>query len=141
MDFVSVDTVPSGTVTYSGLFDGAFIRIDAEDLDNTTAGPVLPIGTTRFIDADGNPVYILVFGGNTPLQQDFEDFIEFARSFATTQGDENYSILADIDGDGEVGFADFLTFVGAFNRTAVDPAVIEPATKPARLQVVLGGSE
>ena len=129
----SQGTVSPGTVTYAGVLEGSLIRVDAEDLDNITEGPVVPLGAASFVDADGNPVYIIVFGGNTPLQQDFEDFIEFARSFAASEGDENYNILADIDKDGEIGFADFLTFVQAFNRIAVDPAVAGPATKTATL--------
>ena len=125
----SQGTVSPGTVTYAGVLEGSLIRVDAEDLDNVTQGPSVPLGATSFVDADGNPVYIIVFGGNTPLQQDFEDFIEFARSFAASEGDENYNILADIDKDGEIGFADFLTFVQAFNRTAVDPGATVPATR------------
>ena len=126
-------TVSAGTIFYTSVLEGSLIRVDAEDLDNITEGPVIPLGVTSFVDADGNPVYIIVFGGNTPLQQDFEDFIEFARSFAASEGGENYNILADIDKDGEIGFADFLTFVQAFNRIAVDPAVAGPATKTATL--------
>ena len=125
----SQGTVSPGTVTYAGVLEGSLIRVDAEDLDNVTQGPSVPLGATSFVDADDNPVYIIVFGGNTPLQQDFEDFIEFARSFAASEGDENYNILADIDKDGEIGFADFLTFVQAFNRTAVDPGATVPATR------------
>ena len=134
-------TVSAGTISYHGVLEGSLIRVDAEDLDNITEGPVIPLGVTSFVDADGNPVYILIFDGNTPLQQDFEDFIEFARSFAASEGDENYNILADVDRDGQIGFADFLTFVQAFNRIAVDPAGMGPAAKRVIPEALLSGSE
>jgi hypothetical protein len=131
-DLISVYTVPSGTTQYEGILAGTFIRVDAEDLDNVAEGPVLSLESSDFLDADGNPVYILIFDGTTPFQQDFEDFIEFAGAFAAQESDENYNILADIDRDGEVSFADFITFIQAFNRIAVDPTGMGSATKATR---------
>ena len=119
-----IGTVGGGVNTFT-LDQGqlpAFLRIDALDLDNRTMGPVFSpgvVGANEYTDADGNRVWIQTETGATPYLVDFEDFIVFAGAFGSTEGQDNYSPLADTDADGSVGFTDFINFAGSFNVTAV----------------------
>jgi hypothetical protein len=111
-----VDTdVPTGATSL-------VYRIDALDLDNTTAGAAVSIalGEARveFTTATGDPVYIVKLDGQTPLKCDFEDFLAFAASFGRSTGQEGFSLQADTNDDGVVNFADFLNFAASFNQIA-----------------------
>ncbi len=44
------------------------------------------------------------------------DFLQFAANFGLNQGDSGYNAGYDLDGDGAIGFGDFLIFAGAFGR-------------------------
>lgn len=44
----------------------------------------------------------------------FPDFLAFAGSFGSSQGDARYEARFDLDGDGAVAFSDFLIFARAF---------------------------
>jgi hypothetical protein len=78
----------------------------------------------------------------TPYQEDFADFIAFARAFETVEGDANYNPRADANGDKEIGFPDFVEFAKAYNRTAVEQSadgvtwapipVSKPVVAPAK---------
>jgi hypothetical protein len=111
--------VPSGipNVTY---------RIDAADLDNVTLGTAVdvPLATARvpYLSADGEPVYIILVSGGTPLTQDFEDFLAFANAFLKNAGEPGFLLQADTNDDNIVDFTDFLAFASAFLREAVPTA-------------------
>ena len=79
-----------------------------------------------YVDADGNPVY-LVYTGDAPpnMTVGVDDFLALVTAFGSSDGDDNYNAQADVDDSGAVDVADFLEFVTSFGRTAVGPA-----TKP-----------
>jgi hypothetical protein len=113
------EEVPSGipNVTY---------RIDAADLDNVTLGTAVdvPLATERipYLSAAGEPVYIILVSGGTPLLQDFEDFLAFANAFQTNACEPGFLLQADTNDDSIVDFTDFLAFASAFLREAVPTA-------------------
>ena len=101
-------------------------RIDAFDDNNVTPGELIAVEDNsvraKFVDAAGDPVYLIVLpsrGGS--LQVDFEDIVAFARAFGTRRGNANYNPQADVNDDGAVDFADYVTLAAAFGRTAVEP--------------------
>ena len=48
---------------------------------------------------------------------DFQDFVLFARSFGSSQGDAGYDPRFDLDGSGRVNFSDFVTFARVFGKS------------------------
>ena len=46
----------------------------------------------------------------------FQDFLQFAGQFGTSQGDAGYDARFDLDGDGAVGFSDLLIFAERFGK-------------------------
>ena len=56
----------------------------------------------------------------------FSDFLAFAGSFGTSEGDSRYEARFDLNGDGEIGFADFLIFAENFGKEAPSPVVTIP---------------
>ena len=46
----------------------------------------------------------------------FQDFLQFAAQFGTSQGDAGYDARFDLDGDGAVGFSDLLIFAERFGK-------------------------
>ena len=48
----------------------------------------------------------------------FPDFLRFAAQFGLSQGDAGYDARYDLDGDGAIGFGDFLIFANAFGKDA-----------------------
>ena len=117
-----------GTVSY---------RVDALDLDNVTMGTFIDVavgeeGRKKFLQADGEtPVYIVKLDGNTPLKQDFEDFIAFAQAYSSQLGDAKFNPQADIDDNEVVEFADFIQFARRYDSEAAGPAG-KRALVPAR---------
>ena len=112
-------------------------RIDAYDDNNVAMGELISIENIAirlsFVDANGDPVYLMALpsqGGN--LEVDFEDFIAFAAAFNSRKGDANYNPQADVDDDGTVDFADFVTAAASFGRTATVPAGGKLAVVPQR---------
>ena len=49
-------------------------------------------------------------------QVDLSDFLLFASQFGLSRGDEQYDAKYDLDGDGVIGFADFLIFGRSFGE-------------------------
>jgi hypothetical protein len=45
---------------------------------------------------------------------DFDDFVEFAGAYGTSEGDPTYTAVADFDNDGDVDFDDFVEFAGVY---------------------------
>ena len=80
----------------------------------------------RFVDANGDPVY-LIYTGDAPsdLTCGVNDFLALVAAFMSSDGDDNYNAQADVDDGGTVEIADFLEFLTSWGKTAVGPA-----TKP-----------
>ena len=96
-------------------------RIDVLDRDNRTRGepilvPVNPSRRIKLYDAADLPVYILAFSGETPLTEDFEDFLVFSEAFGATRGDVRFNVMADTNDDDVVDLDDFFTFAEHFGR-------------------------
>ena len=49
---------------------------------------------------------------------DFPDFLQFARVFGSTRGEETYDSKYDLNGNGTIDFPDFVTFASAFGKPA-----------------------
>ena len=113
------DNLPDGVTTL-------VYRIDAFDDNNVAMSDLITVENisvrVSFVDANGDPVYIVKLGGETPLTVDFEDFVAFAAAFNSKKGDANYNPQADINDDGTVDFSDFVTGAATFGKTAVAPA-------------------
>lgn len=77
-----------------------------------------------YVDADGNPVYLIVAGGGDMIANE-DDFIAFLAAYGSSDGDNNYNLQADVDDDGDVDIDDFLAFITSYGSTASGPA-----TKP-----------
>ena len=101
-------------------------RIDAFDDNNDTPGQLVTIQNlavrAKFVDANGDPVFLTVLPPVGDLEVNFEDFLAFAAAFNSQKGDENYNVQADVNDDGMVDFSDFVTAAGSFGRTAAAPA-------------------
>ena len=91
----------------------------------TPAEPVEPMRKS-YATTDDMPVY-LVYSGDAPpdMTVGLDDFNAFAMAFGSSEGDENYNLQADIDGDGDVDLDDYSAFIASYGRTAAGPA-----TKP-----------
>ena len=76
----------------------------------------------KFVDANGDPVY-LISAENMTVGVD--DFLALVAAFGSSEGDDNYNVQADVNDDGMVNVADFVEFITSYGRTAVGPA-----TKP-----------
>ena len=88
---------------------------------------VLGPSRKKFVDADGEPVYIVKlesYGASTPLTVDFEDFIAFTEAFFTDETDVEWYIFiqSDLNDDGVVNFADFIMFFKSYGKKAKGPA-------------------
>lgn len=134
-----VATLAPGSTQFTDgdLPDGAtslVYRIDAYDDNNVAMSDLITVTgisvRRTFVDANGDPVYLVVLGGS--LDNDFEDFNAFAAAFGSQKGDANYNPQADVNDDGTVDFSDFTTWVGTFGRTAVVPAGSKLAVVPQR---------
>ena len=79
-----------------------------------------------FVDADGNPVYIVdLKDGN--LTVDFADFIAFRMAYNTSEATASREewrvfIQADLNDDTMVDFADFILFFGSYGKEATGPS-------------------
>ena len=137
-----VATLAPGSTQFTddNLPDGAtslVYRIDAYDWGNNVAmSDLITVSDISirlsFVDANGDPVYIIALGGGTPLEVDFEDFVAFAAAFNSQKGEANYNPQADVDDDGTVDFADFTALAASYGRTAVPPAGSKVAIAPQR---------
>lgn len=116
---VSFGRYPDGADSWLVLFD-------------PTPGSTNLLGRqSDYRDTAGARVWIMDPNDGTPLIEDFGDFIAFAASYGLSEGEVGFLPAADTDGNGTVGFADFLNFAGAFNSVAVSVNDNSPAsTKP-----------
>jgi hypothetical protein len=126
-----IATLPAGSSSFedtdlpAGITNLTY-RVDALDLDNMTMGESFPVrlgvGRQKFVDAEGNPVYIVNLTDATPLKVDFTDFVSFAQSYQLTTDDAGFNIQADTNDDGLVNFIDFVAFAQSYQREAAGPA-------------------
>ena len=67
-------------------------------------------------------------------------FLAFAGQFGSRQGDGRYDARYDLDGDGEIGFSDFLIFSSSFGKSGdeVAPVDIPDANLRAVIEDSLG---
>ncbi len=110
------------------------VLVTVTAMDGTNMTPSVPLlveltPTRRgFVDADGNPVYIVRLPRHgdtaTPLTVDFEDFIAFTMAFNTDETHENWRVFvqADLNDDKMVNFDDFILFFSSYGKEATGPA-------------------
>ena len=110
------------------------VLVTVTAMDGTNMTPSVPLlveltPTRRgFVDADGNPVYIVRLPRHgetqTPLTVDFEDFIAFTMAFNTDETHENWRVFvqADLNDDKMVNFDDFILFFSSYGKEAQGPA-------------------
>ena len=79
-----------------------------------------------YVDANGDPVYLIYTGDAPPdMTVGTDDFLALVAAFGSSDGDDNYNAQADVNDDGTVNVADYLEFIKSYGRTAAGPA-----TKP-----------
>ncbi len=83
---------------------------------------VVQAGRMSYVDANGDPVYLI---SSENMTVDVADFLAFVASLGESEDDANYNPQADVNDDGTVDVADFLIFISSFGKTATGPA-----TKP-----------
>ena len=113
------------------------VLIDVVVMDGTNVTSIVPplvveLAPKRklFVDADGNPVFVVKldrYGAMTPLLVDFEDFVAFTMAFnkseaTTTREEWRVFIQSDLNDDTVVNFDDFILFFGSYGKTATGPA-------------------
>ncbi len=132
-----VGSVAGGVTTFTddiGSLSNVIYRVDAADLDNNTAAPTLSVSIAArasWLNADGNPIFIVDEADGSPTVVDFGDFIAFAGSYNVSTGEPGFVANADTDDSGLVDFTDFLGFAASFNQVAVSRNGVPIAsTKP-----------
>ena len=80
------------------------------------------MGRRSYVDANGDPVYLI---SSENMTVDVTDFLAFVSSLGQSTGDADYNPQADVNDDGTVDVDDFLIFITSFGKTATGPA-----TKP-----------
>ncbi len=113
---ITASVVSTTTVSASnGLYSTDELTITFVDT------PAVP-ARKKFVDANGDPVYLISAENMTV---DVSDFLALVAAFGSSEGDDNYNAQADVNDDGEVSIADFSLFITSYGKTAVGPA-----TKP-----------
>ena len=113
------------------------VLIDVVVMDGTNMTSIVPplvveLAPKRrlFVDADGNPVFVVKlgrYGAMTPLLVDFEDFVAFTMAYnkseaTSTREEWREFIQADLNDDTVVNFDDFILFFGSYGKEATGPA-------------------
>ena len=113
-------TTTAGTVTVSAT-DGHW---NAERSWTFVDAPVVPPTPMRqaYVNTEGEAVYLI---SDTDMTVGVDDFLAFIAAYGSSEGDENYSLQADVDDDGDVDLQDYLEFITSYGREAVGPS-----TKP-----------
>ena len=79
-----------------------------------------------YVDANGDPVYLIYTGDAPPdMTVGTDDFLALVAAFGSSDGNDNYNAQADVNDDGTVNVADYLEFLKSYGKTAAGPA-----TKP-----------
>ena len=107
-----------------------FVSVVAMDGTNLSGSVPLMVELApkrkAFVDADGNPVYIVDLNDGN-LTVGFEDFIAFRMAYNTSEATSTREewrvfIQADLNDDTMVDFADFILFFGSYGREAIGPS-------------------
>ena len=125
---VTANASGQATLSVTGSAAGTVTVSAASGQDNADAITITFVKQSRkeYADAEGNAVFLVYTGDSPPdLTVDMNDFQAFAAAYPSSEGDDNYNVQADIDGDGDVDLEDFLAFANSWNRTAAGPS-----TKP-----------
>jgi hypothetical protein len=121
------------TDTYLKLTDATLIGVDATvakpKLDGN-AQIVLSNAPMVYHDASGKDIHGLILS-DVDNKVDFNDFVTLTQAFGTSAGSSRFDIRADLNGDNQVNFADFLIFSNDFNKVAVDAPTAQRAGKTA----------
>lgn len=128
-DTKTADDAGQATLSVTMSAEGSVEISAASGQDAADAISIVFVKETRkpYEDAEGNPVY-LVYTGDAPpdMTVDDNDFQAFSAAYPSSEGDDNYNVLADIDGDGDVDLEDFNLFALTWGRTAING----PSSKP-----------
>ena len=107
-----------------------FVSVVAMDGTNLTGSVPLMVELApkrkAFVDADGNPVYIVDLNDGN-LTVDFADFVAFTMAYNTSEATSTREewrvfIQADLNDDTMVDFADFILFFESYGREATGPS-------------------
>ena len=111
-----------------------FVTVVAMDGTNVSGSVPLMVELApkrkAFLDADGNPVFVVKLdrhGAMTPLLVDFEDFVAFTMAYNTSEATSpreewRVFIQSDLNDDTMVDFDDFILFFGSYGKEATGPA-------------------
>ena len=116
-------------------FTGTTIRLTLAELGRGGAIERLPLNVNIELLA-GTVAPSPDFDGDGRVG--FSDFLTFAESFGTQQGDGQYDARTDLDSDGAVGFSDFLIFAEAFGTVVETPSRLSPADQDAFNRLFVG---
>ncbi len=135
---IDIGIAPAGSTTFQvplALIESLInqglpaVLVTVTAMDGTNMTPSVPLVVelvpTRkaFVDAEGNPVYIVDLGDGN-LTVGFEDFIAFTMAFNTDETHENWRVFvqADLNDDKMVNFDDFILFFSSYGKEATGPA-------------------
>lgn len=79
-------------------------------------------GRVKYVDADGNAVYLIT---SENMTVDSMDYAAFIAAWGSSEGDAKYNAQADVNDDGIVNSVDYALFIATWGKTATGPA-----TKP-----------
>ena len=114
----------AGSVTVSAVRADGRYETDALTITFVEAPP--EPDRKSYVDANGDPVYLIYTGDAPPdMTVGTDDFLALVAAFGSSDGDDNYNAQADVNDDGTVNVADYLEFITSYGRTAAGPA-----TKP-----------
>ena len=118
----TANRVPSGS--------GTLLEIEFEVLEDALPGSSSPLDLIEAVLNNRDPATVTVAGsitvdGGSHLLADFNgdcvvnffDFVIFAESFGSTEGDPDWNPIFDLNSDGRVGFSDFLIFIANWGST------------------------
>ena len=91
-------------------------EVDGEATITLSKDPIV------YHDAEGGEIKGLILASED-AKVDFNDFIALVKAFGTTPGSADYNPMADLNGDDQVNFGDFVIFSANFGKVAVDAPV------------------
>jgi len=91
-------------------------EVDGEATITLSKDPIV------YHDAEGGEIKGLILASED-AKVDFNDFMALVKAFGTTPGSADYNPMADLNGDDQVNFGDFVIFSANFGKVAVDAPV------------------